>query len=234
MSNAVASDCLIPDDPRFVSLEFALSFRQHVLLLATALMVAYGISVMIVGPCVTSLESTFSVSHDTVGWMFAAGSAGYLIGIRVGSALAKPIGLSWTLRIGVLGLSSALCMVAVTPIWALCLVGHFLAGVSGGVIEPAMVASIQSLYVHKRRQALNLSQVGFGFGAIVGPYLVRTALAHDWSWRLAFGAAAALVFAMLLLFPRQPIPVHDGEDENEDSPSPNGSKPLGSGHPIRT
>lgn len=188
-------------------------------------MVAYGISVTVVGPCVTSLEATFEVSHATVGWMFSAGSLGYLIGVRVGSALTGPLGLAWTLRIGVIGLSAGLFIVCATPIWAFCLAGHCLAGISGGVIEPAMVASIQSLYGDKRRRALNLSQVGFGFGAIVGPYLVRTALSADWGWRVAFGASAGLTFAMLSLFPRQPIPSDDGIEAG-DASSSNGTKPT--------
>ena len=183
-----------------------MNFRQHVLLLAFLILLVFGMSATIVGPCVTSLEETFGVGHGAVGAMFAAGSIGYLIGVRIGGRLARPLGHWWTLWAGTASLGASLLLFGVSPFWPLPIAAHFLCGVGGGVVEPVLVSAIQVLYEEKRRAALNLSQVGFGLGAITGPFIVKFILGARWNWRLAFVFTGAATLGTLALFPRQPIP----------------------------
>jgi fucose permease len=192
-----------------------LNFRQHVLLLSTLILLVYGASCTLVGPCVTSLQDAFGIGKDTVGTMFAAGSIGYLFGVRLGGRLAGQIGLSWTLRGGLAVLGGGLLLVCLSPSWGFCIVGHGLSGIGGGMVEPALVSSVQILYAEKRRQALNLTQVGFGLGAIAAPYLVRTIFEAQGSWRLGFGVVGGATLGLLLVFPRRRIP---SEEDVESEP----------------
>jgi fucose permease len=180
-------------------------FRQRVLLSVFLFYMAYGISLTMLGPCVTSIEETFGVGHGAMGLLLAFGSVGYLLGVRAGGRLARPLGLSRTIAAGVVLQAAGLLCLAGAPAWPVAIAGQFLFSFGGGALEPASMVSVQLLYHEEPRGAMNLSQVGFGIGAITGPFLAKIILGAGQSWRLAFVIPAVAGLAMLALLPRKPI-----------------------------
>jgi len=190
------------------------SLRQHVLFLGFLILLAYAVTLTVAGPCVTSMEESFGLGHGAMGLLFAAGALGYLAGVRLAGRLARPMGTHWTLWWGVAGMGAGILLLAVSPIWPGCVAANGLAGVGGGLMEPALVAAVQTLYSEKRRAALNLTQVGFGLGAVLGPFLARQLLGAHAAWRWIFGIPGAATLGLLLLFPRQIIPSPASDDDS--------------------
>ncbi len=188
-------------------------FRQRVLLSVFLFYMAYGVALTILGPCITSIEETFEISHGAMGFMLACGSIGYLLGVRLGGRLARPLGFSRTIVLAVVLQATGLLCLAGAPIWSFAIAAQMLLSFGGGMLEPASVTAVQLLYHEEPRRALNLSQVGFGIGAITGPFLARILLGSGMSWRYAFAIPAVAGLAMLVVFPRQPIRAAIPEEE---------------------
>lgn len=87
------------------------------------------------------------------------------------------------------------------------LVGSLVMGMGGGILESMSSALLSDLFPDRRKLALNLSQAAYCLGAAAGPFLIGTLLTRPGaSWRLGFGALAALATALLVLYALARIP----------------------------
>ncbi|MCX7012203.1 MAG: MFS transporter [Candidatus Sumerlaeota bacterium] len=196
----------------------AVSFRNRFLVLGFLNMLAYAISCTILGPCVTTVEAAFRISHAAMWPLFAAGSVGYLAGVPMAGWMARRWGLRATLIAALILMGAGMLLVAGSRVWALCVAGYGAAGVGGGWMEPAIVAAVQGLFPERRRGALNLTQVGFGLGAVIGPYLANRILGAHANWRWLFVISGAAFLALPPFFPRGEIP--EGRHESEAKGEP--------------
>ena len=195
-------------------------FQNRILLLIALIQLVHGMAATILGPCATSLMETFSVGPGVVGLVFGAGSIGYLSGVKTGGWIAERFGVIRAFGIGMLGAGLGLLLFSASPSIELCAASFFLAGAAGGIIEPASVAAIQTMFGERARGMLSLSQVGFGIGAIAGPFLAKTVFALGHSWRLTFLIAGLAPLIVLATFPRQKISPLGARENNAPTPEP--------------
>ncbi len=79
--------------------------------------------------------------------------------------------------------------------------GIFLAGIGGGFCEAPLTGLLSQVFPGKEGSALNLSQISFGLGAAVGPYLSGFLLARGVSFRILYfvpGICSLLLFGLFL------------------------------------
>ena len=81
-----------------------------------------------------------------------------------------------------------------------------LLGAGGGILESVGSSLLADLYPERRKLVLNLSQVAYCAGAAAGPAVMAILLPQGVSWRVFFGAEAALGVLLLALYRFSPAP----------------------------
>lgn len=84
--------------------------------------------------------------------------------------------------------------------------GSAFIGMGGGMLESLSSALLSDLFPHRRKLMLNLSQVGYCIGAVLGPFLIGRWLPAGVSWRVFFGLLVAMAAALLTVYALARIP----------------------------
>lgn len=124
----------------------------------------------------------------TVGYFSLTMTVG-LITQRIGYARSM-ISAAVLLTIGLAGL-------ALVPLWAGFLGAYVVIGAGAGLLDGGLNAYGA---VHFRPRDLNWLHAFYGVGATIGPSIMTVIVASEASWRLGYGAVAALGMAAIVLF----------------------------------
>jgi fucose permease len=114
--------------------------------------------------------------------------------------MADEWGKRRVLSVTMVGFSVSLLLMSIVPSFALaCLVMVFIGGF-GGIIESQIGALVAALNPHRTSYYLNLAQVFFAIGAVVGPIAAGLLLSVGADWRVCYILTGILALALTGVF----------------------------------
>ena len=158
------------------------------------------LDIAIIGPALPAIQGEFNVDGRTVAWMFSA----YVLFNLVSTPLMAKLSDIWgrraiyVLDVALFGLGSLL--VALSPSFAVVVLGRAVQGLGAGGIFPVASAVIGDTFPpEKRGRALGLIGAVFGIAFLVGPILGGILLIFSWHWLFIINLPiAAVIMAMSL------------------------------------
>ncbi len=132
-----------------------------------------------------------------LGILLAVATAGYLVSSFASGSLVARIGvgrlLVWS---SALTVASAL-EYALAPAWPVAVAGAALAGLGAGAIDAGTNAYAATRF---SARTINWLHASYGFGAMLGPLMMTSVLAHGLSWRWGYGLIGAALAGMTMCF----------------------------------
>lgn len=161
--------------------------------------VVLGMGVSVLSAAFPYLRHLLGADYRTLSWLFVSSAVGYTLGYFVANRLVDRAGAGRLLflAIGVFGLGYLL--MAITHSLDLWLPITACIGFFGALIDVASSRAITALYQPTPVRALNLLNVFFGLGAILGPLLMAVALNHALGTAPVFGFLTLLSVAGLVM-----------------------------------
>jgi len=173
--------------------------HRIIFLAACMAMFVFAASGQALSAALATLSQEFNRNLAQRGLLLAFAPVGFVLSTLVSGWLSDRWGQRGFILAGIVLLCTGLAMTTLAGTWDLLCVGFFLIGVSGGFVESPVSVVISDVFVERRAQALNASQMFFNLGAVIGPMFVGGALWAGWGWRPGFGAIIPIVLATLIL-----------------------------------
>jgi fucose permease len=170
-----------------VDLDLA-AMRKHprlgVVILAFVAFIALGMPDGLVGVAWPSIQASFAIPLDAIGFLLSAGVAGYL----TSSFFSGPLNARWGVG-KVLAASCGLTGVALigytlVPEWWMMVVLGVATGLGAGGIDAGLNAYVAAHFGERLMQWLHAS---YGIGVTLGPIIMTIALTAMGSWRTGYG-----------------------------------------------
>ena len=176
-------------------------FQIRVLLLCAAAMFVDGFDTQAMGYVGPALSAALAVKPGALGFVFAAGGLGAILGGLVLAPYAyragrKPIIVSSLLFFAVCTLLISLANTVPQLMWMRFAIGLGL----GGVVPNALALTAETMPKKFRVTLVLMTWLGFSFGsAFAGPITAHILDAHSWRAVFIFGGILPLVIAPLLI-----------------------------------
>ncbi len=155
------------------------------------------------GVVLPSMGSVFGVGTAELGRFFAANFGGFIPGVALSGFLSDRFGRKPVILCGIAVFLAALIAFRSAASFSLCLLAVPFIGAGSGTMLSVANALLSDLFAEQRSAVLNASQVIFGAGAAIAPYLANRALENGASWRtlstLLAGGVALILFAFVFL-----------------------------------
>jgi len=145
------------------------------------------------------IAASVNLPPSSVGAFISSYMAGSCVSAFFGGSLADRVGKRRVIAAGLALLALGLVGVAAFRGAALTFLGFFVLGVGFGPAESMGSALLTDGNGARATLWMNLSQIGFGIGAIAAPALVARRLAGGGDYRGVFWICAAFAFALFLL-----------------------------------
>ncbi len=154
------------------------------------------LDIAIVGPALPAIREDFGVSDRAIAWVFSVFVLFNLVGLSLMARLADVFGrrLVYTVDILLFGLGSLI--VALSPSFAVLLIGRAVQGVAASGIFPVASAVIGDLFPpEKRGRMLGVLGSVYGVAFIIGPIIAGLLLNVGWPWLFLINLPVALIVA---------------------------------------
>ena len=165
--------------------------------LGMAALGAVGIFDGALGVAWPSMRLTFDQPLAALGIVIGAYTAGYFVTSLAGGWLLERVGTGNAM----LGIAASAIvgatLFAVSPTWAVVLVGASVLGVSGGAADLTLNHDFAQ---HQSLRAIGFLHAAWGLGAAGGPALVTLFVTADRTWRWAYVPVIVLQGALLVAF----------------------------------
>jgi fucose permease len=201
----------------------------RLLLVCTILaFVNLGIPDGLLGTAWPSIRDSFHLSLDSVGFLLASITIGYLFGTAQSGRIVARLGLKRFLIAATLIRGIGLVGYVIAPNWLVFVVAGGIAGLGGGGMDAGFNTYLSLRYT---AGALNWFHATFGMGATAGPLIMARILETQQSWR--WGYALLLLSQLLLILLVFWLRTPDNLDDASVSSNDRGESLLESPH-LRT
>jgi fucose permease len=184
----------------------------------------YGVTLFLVGPCLTAIAATYGVALKTVGSLFAAWAIGFVPAALLLPAVSQRLGRKATLAVGLgvavvaMGFFALAPQIrlgppgAARPWFGFAFIAMLLSGVGAAAIEAMANGIASDANPGREAFALNLVHAFFAVGAVIGPMIAAFLLPRPAGWQLAYGISAAVFALSLVVLLPQQCPPHPAEE----------------------
>lgn len=163
--------------------------RRNTVLLVHLCFVLTGMVVTMLGPLIPILSARWAMSMADAGSLFTSQFTGSTLGVALSSVLLPRFGFRSVLAIAAVWMSAGVASLG-SASWPSGLGSVFFYGIGFGIAVPTGNLWISHLYRENDTAALNLVNMSWGIGAIVGPIviaaLIKSQLFNGLYWGLAF------------------------------------------------
>lgn len=179
--------------------------RNRLLLVLFVGVLMGALDIAIVGPALPAIQAEFGVDDRALAWVFTIYVLANLVGTPLMAKLSDRAGRRSIYVLNVAMFAAGSLVVALSPTFAVLLLGRAIQGLGAGGIFPVASAVIGDTFpVEKRGSALGLIGAVFGIAFLIGPILggvILLALNWHWLFLINLPIAAALIAAALRLLP---------------------------------
>jgi EmrB/QacA subfamily drug resistance transporter len=158
------------------------------------------LDIAIVGPALPAIQKSFGVDERASAWVFTIYVLFNLIGTPLMAKLSDRFGRRsiYVLDVSLFAIGSLL--VAVSPNFAVLLIGRAIQAFGAGGIFPVASAVIGDTFPpEKRGAALGLIGAVFGMAFLIGPLLAAALIGFGWHWLFLINLPIAAVVIVLSL-----------------------------------
>lgn len=171
-------------------------FSTVAIVASCAAFVVIGALQALYGPAIPALRQEFGISPAVAGFSLSGHFIGALLGVLVYHMLRGRLNNRALLAVSYLFMAVGAFLFALSPSWALALIGTFFAGLGYGGIDYGLNQLFAIGFGSRSTAMLNLLNGGFGVGAVVGPVLIGGLGAENYPWIFA---AVGIMCALILL-----------------------------------
>jgi fucose permease len=157
------------------------------LILAYLAFVSLGLPDGLIGVGWPSMRSEFAAPTEAVGFLLAAGTAGYLTSSVVAGFTIARLGIGWLLAGSTALASLALTGYALSPGLTPTMAFALVLGLGSGAIDSGLNAYAAGAFGPRH---MNWLHAFFGLGVAVGPLIMTAVLAAGLAWRWGYGMVA--------------------------------------------
>jgi EmrB/QacA subfamily drug resistance transporter len=178
--------------------------RNRVLIVLFVGVLMGALDIAIVGPALPAIQRHFGVDDRHLAWMFSIYVLFFLVGTPLMAKLSDRFGRRAIYVLDVVLFSLGSLIVALSPSFAIMLIGRAVQGFGSGGIFPVASAVIGDTFPAERRgRALGLIGAVFGLAFLLGPVLGGILLRFGWMWLFLINLPIALfvIAASLRLLP---------------------------------
>lgn len=188
--------------------------REKLLLIGAAYLAitVFASAIFLTPRLVGPLSREFGLSASRVGSLFSTYFGGFLISVLAGG-IATDLWGRRVLLVGIGGISVSLAGFCIAPGFLWILIASFFLGTGAGLVEGPASVLISDLAGKKRGMALNLSQVCFGVGGLITPFLAGYFLYRGFNWRAIYGVIGAAAVLVTFAMSRLKFPPVSQEDD---------------------
>lgn len=158
------------------------------------------VSMLITGAVLPRWIEVFDLSSARGGRLFSLYYFPYVVTTFVSGALCDILGKKPVLVMSQAFLALGFFVVSLAEQFSTIEWGMFLAGIGGGFCEAPLTGLLSRIFPGREGYALNLSQISFGLGAALGPYIAGFVLGRGFTWRILYfvpGLFSVLLFLLL-------------------------------------
>ncbi len=154
----------------------------------------------VISPLIMEIARSFELDIGGVGIIFTYTFIGLTLFVPVGGYIADRIGKKKVLNIAVAGISLALtAFFTASDFLTLCIASIFIGGF-GGIIESMASAFLHDINPEKPEYYVNMVQIFFGIGAVIGPLAVGQAILSGFTWRNCYAVLTLVMAVVALIF----------------------------------
>lgn len=164
------------------------------------LMMAYAVSVTMIGPVMPVLIEQYNLRLSQGGLVTTLQSTGSILAIITGGMISDSIRKSYIICTAFFLYIISLLLVSTSPSYTILLAIFFLLGASTKTVDSIINAYISDLHPDRRGLFLAFLHIFFGTGALIGPLFIRTLLNRGIAWFEAFRFLGIICLAVLLGF----------------------------------
>jgi len=158
-------------------------------------------------PLLSDISATLHLSLAQSGVLFTANFTGFVCFIMIGGILADRISKKTVLSTSIGGLAISILLFPLTAnIYISCAIMVLIGGF-GGIIESIISAVVAELYPEKAVFYINMSQVFFGIGALVGPITAGIVVSLGTSWQMCYYVLGILLLFLTVAFIANKLPL---------------------------
>lgn len=178
-----------------------------------SILLVFALALTSLSPLLIDISRTFSLSIAQSGIFFTANFFGFVVFILIGGVLSDRWGKKVVISVSLIGFTAAMFIFPLSPgFYAACIVMFFI-GSFGGVLESMASALVSDLNTVNNSFYVNLAQVFFGLGAIIGPVSAGIMVSSGLSWKLCYYILAVLSLAVTVIFISIKLPQMPGSRE---------------------
>jgi len=155
-----------------------------------------------ISPLLVEITAVYKLSLSQSGFIFSANFIGFVIFIFIGGIVSDLLSKKTVLAVALVGFSFSLLIIQVIPNYmVLCLLMALIGGF-GGILESLVSSLVYEMNPYNTSFCVNMTQVFFGIGALVGPILTSYALSKGVEWSACYTTAgiASAIVALLFMF----------------------------------
>jgi AAHS family 3-hydroxyphenylpropionic acid transporter len=182
--------------------------------LCSCVAVAEGFDIQAIGVAAPRLAPELGLSSELLGWVFAIGNIGLVVGASGGGWLADKIGRKPVFMAAVMLFGVFTAATAIASTFATLFAVRFLAGVNLGAAFPIMMAVATEVSApEKRTQTATTMFCGMPLGGALAALLIQALAGHD--WRVLFyvgGAVPVLLTVLLYWYMPETLQLHSGDE----------------------
>jgi len=172
----------------------------------------FGMALTSYSPMLPSISKTFSLSLTQSGFIFTANFIGFVAFILLGGILSDRIGKKTVLVIASGGFGISLILFPFSNNFILACFMMALIGGFGGIIETVTNAVISDINPEKANFYVNMTQVFFGIGAVIGPILASVVVGVDIRWQVFYFGLGIIALVLTLFLGIKKVPNRRNEE----------------------
>ena len=188
--------------------------RRITVLLIHASFILTGTVVTMLGPLIPILSARWAISDAVAGSLFTSQFTGSTLGVALSSILLPRLGFKSVLASGMFWMACGVAGLGLSS-WPNGLAAVFFYGIGFGIAVPTGNLWISNLYREHDTAALNLINMSWGIGAIVGPIVISALVKNQHLDGFYWGLAASLVVIGISVL----LGAKQWSDQTKDAPN---------------
>lgn len=160
----------------------------------------FAVTFTIASPIMIEIGRDISQNIANMGLLMTLFSSGFVAGSLLAGVFIRFKSKTLILNLGILLQVLFLAVFPFSNSFALMLAVYFIIGISGGMIETLVSLILSELNKEHAGYYLNISQVFFGIGAFIGPYISSIAVKSGLDWQISYYFLVFLALLSLVIF----------------------------------